>query len=199
MSVLQTGLNLWAQDRAADAQTGAADKNIALFRELYGQNKENLTPFMNQGYMANPLISGALGMGDAAGAQKAFDTFRSGTDYNFRLGQGIDAVNSSAATRGLVNSGANLKNITAYGQEMAKGSFNDWLSRLLTQQGVGLQGASALAGVSNNFGNQIAGQQTAIGNARAGQWATGANTVNNGINSLAQLFGGGMSSYGFGG
>lgn len=81
----------------------------------------------------------------------AFDNFRNSTGYQFRLGEGLDAVNSGYAGAGALQSGAAMRGITEYGQNFASNEFGNYLGALSNQQAVGAGAASAGAGVSQNF------------------------------------------------
>lgn len=89
-------------------------------------------------------------------AQNAFDQFRQSTNYQFRLGEGLDAVNSGYAGNGVLQSGAALRGINDYAQNMASGELGNYLALLGQQQGVGAGAASAAAGVGQNFANNAA-------------------------------------------
>lgn len=125
----------------------------------------------------------------------AFDNFRNSTGYQFRLGEGMNALNSGYAGAGVIRSGAAMKGALKYGQDFASNEFGNYLGALGNQQGVGLSGASALAGVGQNFGNSLAqfnnDAASAKGNAAliAGQ--------NNFGNTLGMI-GGGLFGYGRG-
>jgi hypothetical protein len=91
----------------------------------------------------------------AAAAQTgAFDRFRDSTGYQFRLGEGLDAVNSAYAGIGGFQSGAALRGINEYGQNFASNEFGNYLNALSNQQAVGASAASSAAGVSQNFASQ---------------------------------------------
>lgn len=86
-------------------------------------------------------------------AESAFDTFRNSSGYQFRLGEGLNAVNSGYAGAGALQSGAAMKDITEYGQNFASNEFGKYTGLLQNQQGVGLSAGNALAGVTTNFAN----------------------------------------------
>lgn len=88
-------------------------------------------------------------------AQSAFDTFRNSTGYQFRLGEGANALNSLYAGSGTLRSGAAARALQDYGQNMASQEFGNYMGYLGNQQGVGLAGASALAGVGQNYANSV--------------------------------------------
>lgn len=101
--------------------------------------------------------------------QNAFDVFRNSTGYQFRLGEGMNALNSGYAAAGTLQSGAAMKDALRYGQDFASNEFGNYMAYLGNQQGVGFGGASALAGVGQNYANSISAindnRASAIGNA----------------------------------
>lgn len=199
--VISAGASIFGASQANKGIQNAANSNNALMADLYGQTKDTLNPFIQQGYQTNPLIAGALGYGDPNQAKNAFDAFRNSTGYNFQLQQGTNAVNQNAVTSGLLRSGANLKNLSNYGQNMAQQSFGDWLSRLTQQQGVGLNAGTALAGFTQNYGQNVSSNNNMAAGANANAWGQYTNAFNKGVNGLSGLFGygGGGSSFGGGG
>jgi hypothetical protein len=88
--------------------------------------------------------------------ENAFDNYRKSTGYQFRLNQGMGAINSGYAGAGSLKSGAAMKAINDYGQNMASQEFANYLGALGNQQAIGSNAASAQAGVSQNLGNSLA-------------------------------------------
>ena len=96
--------------------------------------------------------------------------------YQFTLGQGMNAIENSAAARGMQLSSNNLQNLEQYGQGLAGTTFNQWLDRL---NNLSTQGANASTGNATNImqtsgmigsniigaGNAQAAGQVAMGNA----------------------------------
>lgn len=88
-------------------------------------------------------------------ANGAFDIFRNSTGYQFRLGEGMDAVTSAYAGIGGLQSGAALRGINEYGQNFASNEFGNYLNALGGQQAVGAGAASSGAGVTQNFASNV--------------------------------------------
>lgn len=175
-SVLSAKSQNKAAGKAADVSLEVAEKNNALAREIYGKNEGYLTPFMQTGTGAGSQINALLGLGGAANANQAFNLFKNSTGYKFRVGEGMDAINSSYAGAGTLQSGAAMKAINQYGQDMASQEFGNYMNYLGNQQGVGLAGASALAGVGQNYVNTISANNNSAGAAAANAYlAKGAN------------------------
>lgn len=122
----------------------------------YGQNEGRAMP----GVQVQPAQTQQT-------AQNAFDTFRNSTGYQFRLGEGMNALNSGYAGAGTLQSGAAMKAATEYGQNFASNEFGNYMGYLGNQQGVGLSGASALAGVGQNYANTISANNNNAGDAAA--------------------------------
>lgn len=246
-----------AAKNAANAQRDASAANTALARDIYGQNKAVLNPYVQRGNVAGETMNALLGLGgtvpqaantntanalaqyqganpDTSGyrsgptgwpalntaleregyyrppttlpaqsappaasntgvsaeqaARDAFDIFRDSTGYQFRLNEGLDAVNSNAFGQGFGQSGAALKALQRYGQNFASNEFGNYMGYLGNQQGVGLGAGSALAGVGQNYVNTISNNNNnaaaAAGNAALAQrnpWANALGTLGGGI------------------
>lgn len=201
-SVIGAGASIYGANKAAGAASDAADKNNALQKWIYEQNTANLSPYMNRGNAAGDELNGLFGLGgDQAAAEKAFDTFRNSTNYNWQLNQGLSGVNQGAAARGALNSGATLKALNNYAQNQASGALQGYIGNLQTQQGVGLQGASALAGVGQGYANAVGANNNSAASATGNAALAGAGQINSLISNALNAYGTyqGLSSYGSGG
>jgi hypothetical protein len=136
------------------------------------------------------VTTGGVSAADAAG--QAFDTFRNSTGYQFRLGEGMNALNSQYAGAGAVKSGAAMKDAVEYGQNFGSNEFGNYLTALGNQQGVGLSAGSALAGVGQNYANSMA----SINDARATGIGNAALSNANNLNSMIGTLGAGILKYG---
>ena len=130
--------------------------------------------YQNYGQQEGRALPGSQATGNAlapattpATAQSAFDQFRKSTGYQFRLGEGMNALNSGYAGKGVIRSGAAMKGIQEYGQNFASGEFGNYMNLLQTQQNVGAGAATAQAGVAQNFANNVTNLHTANSNALA--------------------------------
>jgi hypothetical protein len=213
-SIISANKSTKAANKATQAQVDANNQSLALQRDIYDQNKGILSPYVQQGYAANNALAGLLGLdtgggvttagGGAApsGYQSAFDNYRNSTGYNFRMNEGMDALNSKFAARGVLNSGAAAKSALSFAQGLASDEYGRYVGALSGQQQIGYGAGGALAGVGTNFANTSsninANTADAIGNGALAK----ANISNNLTNSIAGIAGnviGGLSSYGGGG
>lgn len=103
------------------------------------------------------------GISPQEAANDAFDIFRNSTGYQFRLGEGMNALNSGWAGAGMIQSGAAMRDAMEYGQNFASNEFGNYMGYLGNQQGVGLAGASALAGVGQNYVNTVSNNNNNAG------------------------------------
>ena len=188
-----------ASDKASKAATNAANQNNALEKEIYGENKANLTPWMTRGNTAGGEYSALLGLGgDPQAAQNGLKTYLDSSGYKFRLDSGRDAITSSKATAGLLNSGSTLKALDQYGQNIGTGYFDDYLGHLSDLPGQGLGAGSALAGVGQNYAGAVSANNNAAADATGNAALAGAANFNNMLGSIVGAYGTykGMSSYG---
>lgn len=103
-------------------------------------------------------------------AQNAGDPFKqyiANSDYAFQFGEGANRVNSGYAGAGTLQSGAAMKALEGYRQNLQSGYRDQWAQGVANQQGVGLAGASALAGVGQNYVNTVSANNNNAGSAAA--------------------------------
>jgi len=200
-----------AANKATQAQVDSNRESLALQREVRDENRGILSPFVNTGYAANNALAGLLGLpgtnadgtpgavADPTAFRSAFDAYRTGTGYDFRVGEGMKAINSGLAAKGVLNSGAAVKSALSFGQGIASDEFQRYMAALTGQQQTGLSAGNALAGVGTNFANNA----TAINGQTASAIGNGAlanASINNGFaNSIAGIAGstlGALSTYG---
>lgn len=113
----------------------------------------------------------------------AFADFEASPDYNFRLSEGINALDRSAASRGLLRSGAQMKALSDYGQNTASQEYGNYLGNLFKAAGMGSEAASSgnstAGSLTSNAGTFIANG----GAARGSAYSTGANALASGISA----------------
>jgi len=122
--------------------------------QKYGQNE-------------NRALPGATVTPNAGSSRSAFANYIANSDYAFQQQEGGNSVNSGYAGAGTVQSGAAMKALEKYRQNLQSGYRQQWAGGVGNQQGVGAQAASALAGVATNYGNTIAASNSAASDARA--------------------------------
>lgn len=198
-AVIGGAVSLSASSKAAKAAKSAAATNNALQTQVYNQNAATLSPYIDAGNAATPVIQGLLGLGDSTQAAAAYNTYQNSTEYQSRLAQGSNSVQAALGGRGLLDSGAAQKSLLKYGQTFASNEFGTYLGNLQGQQQIGLGAASAQAGVGQNYANNVSANNNNAANTTGNAALSSAATINSSLNSLVGAYGlsqGLGSSYG---
>lgn len=207
-----TGANKQAKaaQQAANTQAAAADRASQVQWDMYDQTRADLMPYADAGRTALSQLMGEMGPDGYFSQTYTGQDIYSDPSYQFRLQQGQDAIQSSAAAKGGLLSGATLKALQDYGQDMASQEYQNAYNRFNADQTNQYNRLSNLVGVGQNaaaqqgnYGAQtaqaVANNTMAGANAQAaGQIAAGNRTANNfgsllGVgNTAAKFFGGGV-------
>lgn len=113
--------------------------------------------------------------------------FKASPGYQFRLNEGLKAVERSAAARGLLGSGRTLKALQEYGEGLAADEYGNYYNRLAALAGVGQTATSNLAGLRANMANQVSQGYSDMGAARASGIVADANARASGFGNLLTL------------
>lgn len=166
-----------ASGRAIDAQSAAAGDANRTQKEIYDMQRDDARPYMTAGQDAltqlqNPNI---------------MQNFTGDPGYQFRLDQGGKAINAAAAARGMGNSGATMKALQDYAQNMASNeysnAYNRNYSRLSQLAGYGQAAAAGQAASAQNYGNQVSSNQIGLGNAIGASNIAQSNNMSNMISN----------------
>lgn len=202
--------------KAADAQVqsgkdanalakSVSDDQIALQREQFNKQTELNQPMIDAGNTSRNRLMQLLGLtpgGEGNGsAVKDFSMsdFQSDPGYQFRMDQGQQALERSAAARGGLMSGSALKDTAKFSQGLASQDYQAAFDRFKSNQasklnplqsmsGAGQSASNALGQAGQSFANgagqalgnygATAGQNiTGMGNARASGYVGGANAL----------------------
>jgi hypothetical protein len=166
--------NARAADQVADATRAASQQsNDATMRAL-----EYSAPYRAGGEADYNALRAQVG-----------HNFQVSPGYTFARQAGINAIDQAASARGLVGSGARLRELTRYGTGVANQEYGNWLSRLQSLAGVGQAASGQAASLAQQGGQQQAGYTLAGGQAQA-QGTTGvANALLGGLNQGIGLYG----------
>lgn len=189
-SFLSSKSNKKAAATAANAQTQTAAQNNALAREIYGKNESYLAPYAQSGLQPNALLAGAMGYGNEPQYRNAFKSFIENSDYGFQFGEGANKVNSGYAGAGTLQSGAAMRDLEQFRQNLQSGYRGEFNNLLANQQSVGLGAGSALAGVGQNYVNTVSGNNQSAADAVSN--AALIKGQNNPLANAIGLLGGGL-------
>lgn len=183
-----------ASHTAAKAATTAAANNNDLQRQIYDQNNTNLQPWMQRGNTAGAAQAALLGLGgDTAGAQGAFNNWRGSTDYTFQQDEARRATDAAFAARGGFRSGAAYKALQDRSQNIAGSYFQRYIDNLGSVDQRGFAGASAVAGVGQNYAGAVGANNdsaaSAVGNAALSSAANTNSVIGQAGSTLGYLYG----------
>lgn len=190
-----------AAAQAAAAEQAAAEAQIAEQRRQYDLTRADYAPYREVGYGALGKLAGMYGVntGNQQLGYTGDNSFTTSPGYQFRMDEGMKAIDRSNAARGVLNSGGADKARMRYAQGLASSEYDTYANRLSALAGVGQSatGSTAAAGsnatnaISNalaNSGNAQANAYTAAGNARASSYVNTANAINSTASNLASLY-----------
>lgn len=170
------GTNLFgdnASDRALNAQGAASQEANRTLKSMYDKQVGDQEAFKQAGYSALDEMQNRNFQRDFTQAD-----FQQDPGYQFRMGEGMKALERSAAARGGLNSGATLKALTRYGQDFATNEYQNAynrfnadrdrrFNRLSSIANMGQQSLGQLGQAAQNYGTALSGNQLDMGNARA--------------------------------
>ena len=179
-------------DAAKKAAQGIADANASsnqLMAQINAQNQARQEPFYQAGLKALPAYSQGVMPGGNLVRPFSNADFQADPGYGFRLSEGMKALDSSAASRGNLLSGATLKGAQRYGQGLASQEYQNAYNRYTGDQATQRNALASLTGFA----------PTASSAMQAGDMAYGSNAANLASNTANAMAGAGAtrsSSYG---
>ena len=154
-----TGEN--ATNAAIAAQTkGTSSANQAL-ANTYSQQQGYLNPYSDAGKNAlSQLAGGNIGA-----------NYQQSPGYQAQMTAGQNAINNQMAARGMGNSGAALKALTSYSQDLANQDYQQYYqnesNRLSQLAGYGQNASNNLASAAGAYGSNLSNNYMGLGNATA--------------------------------
>lgn len=145
-------------------QSQSTSQNLSSsWNDAYPFIKDKFSGSVDTGLRSQDFIARLLGLGGNAQADEAFDRYKDSAGYDFIMDSGVRAVDSSAASKGALNSGATLKALQDRGQATGSQFFNAYLDRLLGLSGQGLAGAGLIAQTGQKSFGQGTSQASSYG------------------------------------
>jgi hypothetical protein len=206
-SLLGGAMSARGASQAADTQAAAADRSAALQKEMFDKQMAGQEPFRQAGITGQNRLMELLGLGGDTGAAGygkygrdfGMSDFQADPGYAFRLSEGQQALDRSAAARGGLISGGALKAATRYGQDMGSQEYQNAFNRYQTSRSnqlqplgnlmsMGQSAASNQGTAAGNYGTNAGQAYMAGGQAiGAGQLGMG-NTINNALGAAASSY-----------
>jgi hypothetical protein len=156
---------------------------------LYDQAAGGFSEYTDTGQKASQLMAAYSGLLGNDAQQEAFNAFSSSPGADFAKQEAIRTLTQNAAATGGLGGGNVLRDLTDRATNLYLQDFNNQYSRLSDLANRGFSGASNVAGIRTNQGNQALGAATTgagmtntlgqnIGNLRYSAGTTGAGLVN---------------------
>lgn len=197
-SILGSVLGASSANRAARSQEALGREGIALQREQFQQGREDLAPWCEAGGESLGMLMSGIRDGSLTDAPNP-ENFRTDPGYQFRLGEGMRAVEGSAAARGILQSGGTLRGINRYAQGVADQGYGDWFNRERAVQGDRYNRLAGVAGTGQaavntgvqqgqNFATNASQTLGQIGQARASGYAGQNQAIQGGLGNLMSLY-----------
>lgn len=195
-TVASAAIGANASRKAASTTAAASDRASELQREMFERQVELQEPWRKAGMNALAKLEPLATEYTPFGMQQ----FQADPGYGFRMSEGMKALERSAAARGGLLSGATLKGIQRFGQDLGSQEYMNAFNRYQREREARLAPLQSLAGVGQTTAQTIgeAGRSygTNVGNIALGQAENAANanisrasTYGKAINQLAYLGG----------
>jgi len=120
-----------------------------------------------------------------------YSSFFDSPDYQYALGQGINALDRSAAARGRLYSGGYGQDLTKYAEGMATQNLGNYLNRLSAIAGTGQTASNNLANLGQSYATNVGN----IGINNANNMATSYQQSANANSQMAGAIGGAFNNW----
>jgi hypothetical protein len=183
-----------ASRQAAKSQERAAAESTAAQERMFAKQVELQEPFRKVGVNALPELV-------AASKYEPFTMAKYQADpgYGFRLREGMKALERSAAARGGLLSGATLRGVQEYGQDLASQEYTNAFNRYQAERAARLNPLQSLTGMGQTTAANVATQAGQLGqNVGANLMAGGAARASGYVgaaNALTGAIGQGLNYY----
>lgn len=110
-----------------------------------------LQPYADTGGQALSQVADLMGLNGPEAQAAARDGFQTDPGYQFRLSEGVKALDQSATARGGLYSGAAMKALNRYGQGVASEEYGNYFNRLSDLAGKGQNAATNISSTLSSF------------------------------------------------
>jgi hypothetical protein len=178
-----------ASGDAAAAQLQGTRESIAAQEKAFERQVELQKPFREAGLKGQNELLDLLGLSDntkAAGYGSLSQPF-TGQDmykdpgYAFRLNEGVKALDRSAAARGGLLGGNQLRGVTQFGQDYGSQEYQNAFNRYQAERTARLNPLQSLAGQAQSSANTLGNAAGDLGSGSAAALMAGGNAAANGL------------------
>ena len=199
--LLSGGLSAWGANKGADAMADAIEQAVQLQQEQMRLAKQQFTPYARAG--RESLGQYQSNIGNQPTYQNTLANLVNDPGFQFRLQQGQETLENSAAARGNLLSGATLKDLQGYAQGMASqegqaafsrdmNTFNNKQNQLANLMQQGFNASGQITGAGQAMTNNLANLAMQGGANQSNYYTNLANAGNSFINGMtgAAMMGG---------
>lgn len=173
-----------ASRNSSRAMTNASNRSNDTQLAIFDQQRSDQEPWRQAGQRALGQLE----------QNKFMENWQQDPGYEFRMSQGMKAINAAAGARGRSASGATMMALTRYGQDYAsneyQNAYNRQYGRLSQLAGFGQGANSANANAGQNYANAYSNNVMGAANAQSAANMAQSNAINNvigtGTNTWAQ-------------
>ena len=181
--------------KAADVQAQATQSAQDAQERMFERQVQLQEPFRKAGEEAlNKLLPLSMNY-----TPFGMDQYTQDPGYQFRLTEGMKALDRTAAARGGLLSGATLKGAQRYGQDLASQEYQNAFNRYQTERAAQLNPLQSLAGVGQTaagtltnaygaYGAQTGQNLQDIASARASGYLGQSNALNQALGQAGQMY-----------
>lgn len=178
---------LQASREASAAQLQASRESIAAQERAFNRQVALQEPFREAGMKGQNELMRLLGLSGDTGAKdygmlsKQFtgqDMYKD-PGYAFRLNEGIKALDRSAAARGGLLGGNQLRGVTQFGQDYGSQEYQNAFNRFQAERAARLNPLQSLAGQAQSAANTLGGAAGNLGSGEAAALMASGNAIAN--------------------
>ena len=188
-TVASAAVGAYSSRQASKAQQQAAREGNAAQERMFNRQVELQEPFRQVGVNALPELVEA-----SRYTPFDYDTYQNDPGVGFRFREGLKALDRSAAARGGLLGGNQLRGVTQFGQELASQEYGNAFNRYQAERaarlnplqslaGMGQSNAATMAQQAGQYGQAMAQNAATMGNIRASQYANTANALTGGLSN----------------
>lgn len=148
-----------------------ADENIALAKDIYGQNIQGYQPFAQFGYGALQSYQDALNQAK----QGDYSAFMESPENKVARDTALNMANRSLAQRGNALGGTAVRDLARLGADLGASQYGNYMNRMRGDIGIGSPAIGSIAGERTNMLGTIIPQNIMKGEAKAGSKIVGGN------------------------
>lgn len=178
-SLVSAGASIIGGNQARGATDAAARAALAENARQFDLVRGDTAPVRALGNAAVGTLADLQGFNDSGTPN--LSRFYTSPDYQFRLDQGQQAIDRSAAARGGLLSGAAVKEGIRFNSGTAAAEYGSFVDRLMQQAGLGSNGTAQSAAAGANSASNSANINMNAGNSRASSYIDTAANINNSL------------------